>query len=462
MLLNHPSRVSKADKNLDVVLEGGMNENGCRKRKIPTEEEPECSGDGRVVGPHRCTSKIQHGNLKLKKTKSHHDYGGDCEPTTHRYFVQLHSHKSALLEETTTGSSDNNCLNTRPATQTTNLQFDCQLGDIWINKYAEIKPHQKISTGDASADTILPLLELQGYSMQEHVARGRFGSVMLAYSKQHSKFVAVKFLIKNYKRKMRKSSEMVSSTELPEEIVILQKLKHVNIAQMLEHHLINGRACLIMEFCENGNINQLLNMRPGGFLAENIARKYFKDMVNALQYIHLQCIVHRDIKCENFVVDRHDRVKLCDLGSAKHYTAGDPFFKGSCYSIAYQAPETLEGKPCDPRVLDLWALAVVLYIMLTSRKPFGNDAHDILTSMRRGVDCGESSPLRLSREAKCILRRMLNYVPEVRYSVNRIENSEWYRMDNRRVAIGNYHLVQHPQKFKEGTIEKQLKDALHI
>ncbi|KAI0229171.1 Testis-specific serine/threonine-protein kinase 2, partial [Lamellibrachia satsuma] len=152
-------------------------------------------------------------------------------------------------------------------------------------------------------------------------------------------------------------------------IAILQKLRHRNIAEMLEYHLINGRLCLVMEFCENGNLEQLLSMRPSGFLPEAIARKYFRDMINAIEYIHKLSIVHRDIKCQNFVLDRHDCVKLCDLASARHYRPGDVPFLGSG-SAGYQSPEVLESKPCDPRTVDLWAMAVVLFIMLTSKMPF--------------------------------------------------------------------------------------------
>ena len=68
-----------------------MSDNGSRKRKMQTEEEPEelggdvSGGDGRIV--HQTSSKLSQSGLK--KTKSHHDYGGDYEPTTHRYVVQL-------------------------------------------------------------------------------------------------------------------------------------------------------------------------------------------------------------------------------------------------------------------------------------------------------------------------------------------------------------------------------------
>ena len=280
--------------------------------------------------------------------------------------------------------------------------------------------------------------------------------------------------MKNSKRRLRRTSGPVTSstTDIPEEIALLQTLRHRNIAEMLEYHLINGRLCLVMEFCENGNLEQLLSMRPSGFLPEAIARKYFRDMISAIEYLHKQSIVHRDIKCQNFVIDRRDCVKLCDLATARHFRPGDALLVGGggggsgggTGSAGYQSPEVLEGKPCDPRAVDLWAMAVVLFVMLTSKMPFGKDTSgDMLTRMRKGVDLsGAASSLRLSNEVTCGLKHMLHYVAEVRYSLNRIKNCPWYSTEDTRVFIGNYHLVQYPQKRKEGSIERRLKEALNI
>ena len=455
-------QLSKARRNLDDELEVVMSENGSRKRKMQTGEEPgECGEDGRVV--HQSLSKLSQG--EPKKTKSHHDYGGDFEATTHRYVVLLGDKTPQSEAGGSPVDGDSSCA--CPCGNSTELQFDCELGDIWINKYVNVKPHQSVSTGDAYADGILPNLESKGYSIQEQVARGKFGSILLAYSKVHSKFVAIKFIVKNSKRRMRRTSSTVTvpspTTEIPEEITILQKLRHRNIAEMLEYHMINGRICLVMEFCENGNMEQLLSMRPSGFLPEAIARQYFRDMIDAIEYIHSQLIVHRDIKCQNFVLDRHDCVKLCDLASARQYRPGDGWFLGSG-SPGYQSPEVLEGKLCDPRSVDLWAMAVVLFVMLTSKMPFGKDtAAEMLKCMRKGVDFSSAaSSLRLSSDVTYGLKHMLHYLPEERYSLNRIKNCPWYRTEDKRVFIGNYHLVQYPQKRKEGSIERQLKESLNI
>lgn len=281
---------------------------------------------------------------------------------------------------------------------------------------------------------------------------------------------------------------------------------------MYEYHVINGRISLVLEFCENGSLRQLLAVTPGRLLTEPVGRRYFGDMIEAVGYLHSQSVVHRDVRCENFVLDEYDRVKLCDFGTALRFRTGDELFDGRrstgvVAAAGYWPPEMLEQKPYNPRQADIWALGVTLHVILTSRLPFsdgggsggfggggggwtssgglGGEAEE-LKAMQRGLDFAHTASVRLSPEANELLRGLLHYVVQVRYSINRVRCSDWMTRPHRAAVvaninsggtgtgtdcgaaaadkpyIGNFYLVAQPQKRKDGDRERLLKEAFGI
>ena len=126
------------------------------------------------------------------------------------------------------------------------------------------------------------------------------------------------------------------------QVIIHRQLSHVNIVQMIDYQCVNGRVCLILELCEVGDLDHLLDMRPSRLLPEPVCRRYFTDLVNALDYLHKHGIAHRDVACSNILVDRHNRAKLADFGDACHFDVDlqrqqhQQSFSGTCGSSGYQ------------------------------------------------------------------------------------------------------------------------------
>jgi serine/threonine protein kinase len=75
------------------------------------------------------------------------------------------------------------------------VRLSCEMGDIWENRYGEVKFNQVIKTGEKFTDRVLEKLQNHGYAIQEVLAKGRFGNVILVYSFERAKYVAVKFLL---------------------------------------------------------------------------------------------------------------------------------------------------------------------------------------------------------------------------------------------------------------------------
>ena len=118
---------------------------------------------------------------------------------------------------------------------------------------------------------------------------------------------------------------------------IHKTLKHENVVALLTHHLIDRSIAVVLEFCDNGNLRQLLTKTAGGLLTEPVTRRYFLQMFDAVSYLHTSCIVHRDISIDKFLLDARDRVKLSNFGTAMPYAAGESFFT-SRQAIALTLP----------------------------------------------------------------------------------------------------------------------------
>lgn len=163
------------------------------------------------------------------------------------------------------------------------------------------------------------------------------------------------------------------------------------------------RLYVIMQYCENGSILDLIHHERR--LSEARAAHYFRQILAAVEYCHNQGICHRDIKCENILLDRHDVVKLIDFGFAKFYRTPVVEKKAAkksphsslttarqrvgtslgllrkkdkesmlsetyCGSYAYASPEILKGIPYHPMMSDVWACGCVLFAMVYGRLPF--------------------------------------------------------------------------------------------
>ena len=99
-------------------------------------------------------------------------------------------------------------------------------------------------------------------------------------------------------------------------------------------------------------------------LSEKETKKYFRQVVDAVDFLHSCNIVHRDLKPENLLLDKHRNIKLIDFGMAAYFKE-DQTFSQTCGSLAYASPEMLAGTPYSGVAVDIWSLGVILYACLT-------------------------------------------------------------------------------------------------
>ena len=123
-----------------------------------------------------------------------------------------------------------------------------------------------------------------------------------------------------------------------------------------------------MEFINNGNLYHKI-IQSGNGLSEAQTYIYFKQVLNALEFLHENHLVHRDLKPENILITKKDIVKLCDFGCCVDIKNG--FRETFCGTFEYMAPEIIKELPYNQGV-DTWSLGILLYEMLHGNSPFCN------------------------------------------------------------------------------------------
>lgn len=163
-----------------------------------------------------------------------------------------------------------------------------------------------------------------------------------------------------------------------------------------------------------------------GRMKEDKARRFFQQIVCAVEYCHRHKIVHRDLKPENLLLDENLNVKIADFGLSNIMTDGN-FLKTSCGSPNYAAPEVISGKLYAGPEVDVWSCGVILYVLLCGRLPFDDE---YIPALFKKIAQGQYSiPSYLSQPAVRLIKKMLVVNPVHRITVQEIRQDPWFLQD---------------------------------
>ncbi len=151
----------------------------------------------------------------------------------------------------------------------------------------------------------------------------------------------------------------------------LKKLTHPNIVPFYGLFKSEGQAFLLERFVDGPSLKDLLSQRGDLPMAVEEALVYLKALSAALGYAHANGVVHCDVKPGNVMVDRGGNIYLTDFGMARHADSTTTTL-AIAGTAAYMAPEQIRGEAVTPAT-DVYALGVILFEMLTGRKPFRGD-----------------------------------------------------------------------------------------
>lgn len=253
------------------------------------------------------------------------------------------------------------------------------------------------------------------YQILKTLGEGSFGKVKLAQHLTTGQKVALKII----NRKTLAKSDMQGRVE--REISYLRLLRHPHIIKLYDVIKSKDEIIMVIEFAGKELFDYIVQR---GRMPEDEARRFFQQIIAAVEYCHRHKIVHRDLKPENLLLDDQLNVKIADFGLSNIMTDGN-FLKTSCGSPNYAAPEVISGKLYAGPEVDVWSSGVILYVMLCGRLPFDDD---FIPALFKKISNGVYTlPNYLSQGAKNLLTRMLVVNPLNRITIHEIMEDEWFK-----------------------------------
>ncbi|XP_071962493.1 testis-specific serine/threonine-protein kinase 3-like [Antedon mediterranea] len=273
------------------------------------------------------------------------------------------------------------------------------------------------------------VLRRHGMCLGDHIGKGSYSRVRLAVVEKEMKTVAVKIIDR------RKAPNDYQQNFLPRELEIITSLNHENVVKTFKYFEENRNIYMVMEYVSGGDVLQYIQMRSKGPIREGLARRWIKQTIEGLRYLHQLHIAHRDVKCENLLLDGSGNVKITDFGFCKKMQTGDLFSETFCGSAAYAAPEIIQSIPYNPFISDMWALGVVCYVITTGTMPFGDDVKDV-----HKIVAAQTKPLYFARlrapsdDCQDVIQTMLMVNVTKRATFESILQSKWMTSQTSSIA----------------------------
>ncbi|CDW87458.1 protein serine threonine kinase [Stylonychia lemnae] len=200
------------------------------------------------------------------------------------------------------------------------------------------------------------------YQVGEVIGRGACGKVFKGLNFQNGQLVAIKQIkINNVKVEHKKS--------LQSEINLLKKLEHPNIVKYIDSIYTEHYLNIILEYVENGSLDSLI--KKFGKFPETLVAIYVQQVLQGLDYLHTQVVIHRDIKGANILTTKDGIVKLADFGVATKLN--DTEKSNSAFGTPYwMAPEVIEMSGQVTQACDIWSLGCTVIELLTGNPPYSN------------------------------------------------------------------------------------------
>jgi len=259
------------------------------------------------------------------------------------------------------------------------------------------------------------------FMLKEKVGQGAFGTVHRVVEKKSNQVRAAKIMKLGKGGRARKKRK-----EIMQEIDIMKVCKHENVIDFIEYFSTKDRLSIILEFLGGKNLLERLLDQDG--FSEPQAHQFFKQMANAVHYLHEIDIVHRDVKLDNFLLENWSndaRIVLADFGLSHRLRRNDTL-SHPCGTLGYTAPEVVKGEEYELNC-DVWSLGVCLFVMLVGFAPFEGDTQpelrDLIIAGEYSMDTREWT--KITKEAKDLIPNLLSYDHNQRYTSKDLLEHTW-------------------------------------
>ena len=259
------------------------------------------------------------------------------------------------------------------------------------------------------------------YEFHEDLGKGAFGVVKKAKNLETGIFYAVKIIDKT-------RCGAAGMSEIFSEVEIVSLLSHRYIIALKEVYDTRDTLYLVMELLQGGELESRL--KKVGPFSESTCKRYTRNILLAIEYIHRLGIVHRDLKPANMLLafdSDASEVKIVDFGFAV-LIGNDACLQSCTGTPAFMAPEILGGEPYGQAV-DMWAVGVIVYHLLSGGYPFpGHSSEQIQELIRNGFKLPDTGVwTSISAPCKDMIRKLLTLDPDKRLTAIDALYHPWVR-----------------------------------
>ncbi|XP_031494188.1 CBL-interacting protein kinase 32-like [Nymphaea colorata] len=257
------------------------------------------------------------------------------------------------------------------------------------------------------------------YELGRTIGEGTFAKVKFAKNTETGQHVAIKILEKDKVLK----NKLVE--QIKREIATMKLIKHPNVVCLYEVMGSKTKIFLVLEFVTGGELfDKIVNF---GRMNEDEARRYFQQLINAVDYCHSRGVYHRDLKPENLLLDDRGNLKVSDFGlsALSQQVKDDGLLHTTCGTPNYVAPEVLNDRGYDGATADLWSCGVILFVLLAGYLPF--DDSNISTLYKKISTADFTCPSWISLGAMQLIRKILDPNPMTRITIPEILEDKWFK-----------------------------------
>eukprot|EP00759_Apiculatamorpha_spiralis_P008408 PhF_6_TR15435/c0_g1_i1/m.23948/K07359/CAMKK2; calcium/calmodulin-dependent protein kinase kinase 2 len=285
------------------------------------------------------------------------------------------------------------------------------------------------------------------YRVITQIGQGAYSKVKLVQSTVDDQFYALKILNRSTLKRIGLGNDS-ALLKVQQEIAILKKLHHPNIIRLFEviDDQTSNKIYLVLEFAAFGAVMSLDgygNVIPDEYgstrISEENTKQFMKSLTSALCYSHANGVIHRDIKPDNIMLTESGDVKLTDFGVSTLLTSEEEAVGGEVSAMLKKQLLDVQGTPLflapelflaskveiDPRLVDVWALGVTMYVFLFGILPFQGATTTELVENISHHEVRFPDDIPCSDEAKDCLQSALSKDPLKRLTMEEFRLHYW-------------------------------------